>query len=136
MSHKIKLFRKFIILISFSLIISNCSLIDTSYAPIEGQTSFSSPPIVKDKTYHSVKSGETLWNISDKYYNNPFLWPIIYKHNHDTIYDADLIFPGQNLIIEANINNLLFDKAIMHAKNRGVWIIGYQEESDRRFLLE
>ena len=136
MRHKIKPFRKLILLLTITLIISNCSLINLSYAPIEGQTSFSSAPVVKDKFYHSVETGDTLWDISFKYYNNPFLWPIVYKYNNDTIYDADLIFPGQNLIIEANVNKALYKKALIHAKNRGVWIIGYQEETDRKFLID
>jgi LysM repeat protein len=46
---------------------------------------------------HEVVKGECLWWIAEykKIYNDPFMWPLIYKANRDKINDPDLIYPGQ-----------------------------------------
>jgi len=46
---------------------------------------------------HTVTKGECLWWISEykHVYNDPFMWPLIYKANRDQIKNPDLIYPGQ-----------------------------------------
>jgi len=46
---------------------------------------------------HTVTKGECLWWISEykHVYNDPFMWPMIYKANRDQIKNPDLIYPGQ-----------------------------------------
>ena len=46
---------------------------------------------------HTVTKGECLWWISEykHIYNDPFMWPLIYKANRDKINNPDLIYPGQ-----------------------------------------
>ena len=46
---------------------------------------------------HTVTKGECLWWIAEykHVYNDPFMWPLIYKANRDQIKNPDLIFPGQ-----------------------------------------
>lgn len=48
-------------------------------------------------TTHTVTKGECLWWISEykHVYNDPFMWPLIYKANRDKIQNPDLIYPGQ-----------------------------------------
>ena len=102
---------------------------------IEGTTKFSS--IVDDNEptqYHTVVYGDSLWDISYKYYDDPFVWPNIFKNNQNKIYDADLILPGQSLIIHRNISDKSRVKAREYAKTRGLWVVGYREESDIIFL--
>ncbi len=48
---------------------------------------------------HVVKKGDTLWDVADWYYNDPFLWPIIYKANQDSISDPHWIYPGEVFVI-------------------------------------
>ncbi len=48
---------------------------------------------------HSVKDGDTLWDLSMKYYLNPFKWGIIYNANVDIIDNPDLIYPAEEIII-------------------------------------
>jgi nucleoid-associated protein YgaU len=104
-------------------------------AEISGTSQFSSIQADKTKhTYHNVKSGDTLWSISQKYYNNPYYWPNIFKNNADRIYDADLILPGQSIIIYSNISPKSKRKAEIHARTRGLWVVGYREELDIKFL--
>jgi len=85
---------------------------------------------------YTVSRGDTLWDISGSSvgYNDPYQWPLIYKANQDQIKDADLIYPGQNLTIEAEPSAKQVDMAIQHAKNRGEWELGVAEESDLRYL--
>ena len=48
-------------------------------------------------TEHTVKKGECLWWIAEyqQVYNDPFMWPLIYKANRDKIKNPDRIFPKQ-----------------------------------------
>jgi len=48
---------------------------------------------------HMVKKGDTLWDIAGFYYNDPFLWPVIYKANQDSISDPHWIYPGEVFVI-------------------------------------
>ena len=77
---------------------------------------------------------DTLWSISYEYYDDSLLWPDIFKNNKERIYDADLILPGQSLIIYQLISDESKSKARYHAKTRGLWVVGYREESDISFL--
>lgn len=48
---------------------------------------------------HTVKKHDTLWDIADNYYNDPFLWPVIYRANQDSIADPHWIYPGEVFVI-------------------------------------
>jgi len=117
------------------LLISSLISCSSNIQDIEGTTRFST--IESDSNsyeYHEVNYGDTLWSISNRYYRNPLLWPDVYKKNQEKIYDADLILPGQRLIIYEQISPKDYRKAIDHAKSRGSWVVGYREESDINFL--
>ncbi len=45
-----------------------------------------------------IKRGDTLWDISNTFFKDPFLWPFIWKAN-TYIANPDLIFPGNKLVI-------------------------------------
>jgi RNAse (barnase) inhibitor barstar len=47
---------------------------------------------------YKVKKGDTLWDISNKELQDPFLWPKIWKENPD-IKNPDLIYPDQTVKI-------------------------------------
>ncbi len=48
---------------------------------------------------HIVKPGDTLWDLSGFYLQNPFLWPSIYQVNKVSINNPHWIFPGQRFFI-------------------------------------
>jgi len=48
---------------------------------------------------YTVKSGDTIFDIADRYWNNKYLWPDLYVLNKDSVTDPDLIFPGDKLLI-------------------------------------
>jgi len=54
---------------------------------------------MKPGVYYTVKKGDTLWNLADAYYRNPFDWHKIYKHKQNKIKNPDLIFSGQRIYI-------------------------------------
>ena len=45
-----------------------------------------------------IQKGDTLWGISDKHYNDTFLWPKLWKFNPE-IENPDLIYPGTKIRI-------------------------------------
>lgn len=48
-------------------------------------------------TSHTVKRGDTLWDIAKLYLGDPFLWPEVYRLNAEIIDDPHWIFPGELL---------------------------------------
>ncbi|MEE8558734.1 MAG: LysM peptidoglycan-binding domain-containing protein [Myxococcota bacterium] len=59
----------------------------------------------KDTLVHVVEAGDTLWSISAKpdVYDDPYLWPVIYKFNRDQIQDPARIYPQQHLLIPIHV---------------------------------
>ncbi|HYQ82009.1 MAG TPA: LysM peptidoglycan-binding domain-containing protein, partial [Anaeromyxobacteraceae bacterium] len=50
---------------------------------------------------YRVRSGDRLWDISARYYQDPRQWRRVYRENRDKVADPDVIFPGQRLRIPA-----------------------------------
>jgi len=55
--------------------------------------------IFAQEATHEVKKGDTLWDIAGFYYQNPFLWPYIWRANLAKIEDPHWIYPEQVFII-------------------------------------
>ena len=45
-----------------------------------------------------IRQGDTLWDIANAFYRDPFLWPLIWKSN-PSVNDPDLIYPGNTLVV-------------------------------------
>ena len=48
---------------------------------------------------HTVKTGDTLWDLAQLYLGDPFKWPDIYRLNTEKVKDPHWIFPDQVLLI-------------------------------------
>lgn len=48
---------------------------------------------------YEVERGDTLWDLADRFLDDPFLWQRIWKANQQDIQDPDLIYPGQDFAI-------------------------------------
>lgn len=54
---------------------------------------------IAQETSHTVKPDDTLWDIAGFYYQNPFLWPYIWRANLTKIEDPHWIYPDQVFVI-------------------------------------
>jgi len=68
---------------------------------------------------YTVRKGDTLWDISNtgKAYQDPFLWPLLYKANRDQIQDPDIIEIGQQFDIKKDFTADEMSAAKEQAKN-------------------
>ena len=48
---------------------------------------------------HKVTGGDTLWDLSGKYYQDPYKWGKIYNANLQTVENPDRIYPSEELLI-------------------------------------
>lgn len=60
-------------------------------------SSTTAPATVK----HTVKAGDTLWDLAKYYLKDPHKWPQVFHANTDIVKDPHWIYPGQVLTIDA-----------------------------------
>ena len=52
---------------------------------------------------HTVKKGDTLWDLAQQYLGDPFKWPELYRRNTATVQNPNLIYPDQVLVITGDV---------------------------------
>jgi len=77
--------------ISLRCFLSAAATAVVAAAPLSAQEPTVQPPT------HTVVRGDNLWDLSNTYLGNPFLWPEIYRLNRDIIEDPHWIYPGEIL---------------------------------------
>lgn len=48
---------------------------------------------------HTVRPGDTLWDLANQYYSNPYAWPTIHDANRRVVEDPHWIYPTEVLVI-------------------------------------
>ena len=57
-----------------------------------------SVPASENPQIYTIKKGDTLWGISDRFLKDPYYWPNLWSHNPD-VPNPHFIYPGQKLAI-------------------------------------
>jgi nucleoid-associated protein YgaU len=74
-------------------------------------------------THFEVREKQSLWTISGmkEVYNDPLLWPAIYKANRDQIKDPRQVYPGQVLTIPRQLSESTKEITRQEAKESGAF---------------
>lgn len=62
------------------------------------------PPTTHDEgaEIHVVRKGDTLWDLAERFYGNPYLWPQLWERNRYVL-DAHWIYPGDPLVVGVEV---------------------------------
>lgn len=55
---------------------------------------------VDEEVTHTVKKGDTLWDISNAYFKTPWKWPLVWANNQDIITNPHKIYPGEIVVLK------------------------------------
>ncbi len=64
---------------------------------------------------HTVRPGDTLWDLANQYYSNPFDWRRIWTANQASVTNPNLILPGQvltipDVMVDATVTGVLVER--------------------------
>ena len=64
--------------------------------------------------YYTVQKGDTLWDLSNRFSNTPWVWPELWEENSRIIANPHLIYPGQKLKLMRAKGGRATDPGISH----------------------
>ncbi len=69
------------------------TILPTFFAPAQLEAQ------VQERERYEVVIGNTLWDLAQRFYGNPYDWRRIWEANRATIANPDLIYPGQVILV-------------------------------------
>lgn len=83
-------------------VILRASLLAVVPAAMGAQATSTGTPAPDSAATHTVKRGDTLWDLAARYLGNPYRWPQLYRLNQPRIQDPDVIEPGWVLVLSGS----------------------------------
>ncbi|UCF66215.1 MAG: LysM peptidoglycan-binding domain-containing protein [Acidobacteriota bacterium] len=65
---------------------------------VDHWTPYDPPTPPEGAAVHVIERGDTLWDLSQRYYDDPYLWPVIWDANRYVTY-SHWIYPGDPLVV-------------------------------------
>lgn len=82
---------------------------------------------------YTIKKGDTLWDLSQRFIEDPFYWPNIWADNPELITNPHLIFPGQQIrILDGRLEII---PAYAQADTRTTAEVPAAKPTDEAFLM-
>ncbi len=78
-------------------LLTRCTLLSLAAGVTAAHVASAQEPTPAQPRTHTVVRGDNLWDLSQTYLGNPFLWPEIYRLNRDVVEDPHWIYPGEVL---------------------------------------
>ena len=95
---QILVFACFILTIFFSFLVNPYAQ-ESSESAKDKQT-ITADDVIESESgiYYTVKEGDTLWSLSKRFADSPYLWPDMWSQN-ESIANPHLIYPGERILI-------------------------------------
>jgi len=104
--------------------------LSAGFIALTSQFAFSANKAIETNYYYKINKGDTMWDISKRYYGNPYKWRSLYKKNKK-VYNPNLIFPDEFLLLNRKI---IIENAPENAKELKHYSYFYTRRSE--FILK
>lgn len=76
---------------------------DTHHVTVASTTTTARHTATAENTYYTVRSGDSLSTIAQRYYHNPSDWQYLYHENGNKIANPNSIYPGEKIMVPNSV---------------------------------